>query len=176
MYANLDQGLPARRRPGVAKWICTYISIWFIAFLFAPAYFIDNVQILLPTFATIGIFLYFSLRLRFQIHGNILGEIGFIYLAFAVAYTVFPAYGFLTLDHLASGGAEPVLETLLPDQGELGLELWRQVLFIVAVASGYLLFRGRRAAKFDSFNDFGGAEKPIIWVLFASIMVSARLY
>jgi hypothetical protein len=172
MYANLDQGLPARRRPGVAKWICTYISIWFIAFLFAPAYFIDNVQILLPTFATIGIFLYFSLRLRFQIHGNILGEIGFIYLAFAVAYTVFPAYGFLTLDHLASGGAEPVLETLLPDQGELGLELWRQVLFIVAVASGYLLFRGRRAAKFDSFNDFGGAEKPIIWVLFASIMVS----
>lgn len=172
MYTNLERGLPARRQPGFAKWIWIYISIWLIAFLFARTYFIDNVQILLPTISTMAIFLYFCWRLRDQIQDNILGEIGFIYLAFAVAYTVFPAYGFLTLDHLASGVGAPVLETLLPDQSELGLELWRQVLFIVAIGSGYLLFRGRRAARFESFKDFGGAEKPIIWFLFASIMVS----
>jgi hypothetical protein len=172
MHANLEQGLPARRGTGIAKWIFAYISIWLIAFLFSRAFIIDNLQILLPSFVTLAIFLYFSWRLRLQIQDNIFGEIGFLYLAFAVAYTVFPAYGFLTLDSLSSGVGVPILETLLPDRGELGLHLWRHVLFIAAVASGYLLFRGRHAAKFDSFNDLGDAEKSITQLLFASILVS----
>ena len=92
------QGLPAGGRKLIAKRICIYIMVWFVAFLFEPTFFIQNLQVLLPTCFTVGIFLYFCLRLRLRVQDNVFGEIGFIYLAFAVAYTVFPAYGFLTLD------------------------------------------------------------------------------
>lgn len=172
MHANLEQCLPTRRQPGIAKWICAYTLIWLVAFPFAPAFFIDNLQILLPTFVTIAVFLCFSLRLRLQIQDNIFGEIGFLYLAFAVAYTVFPAYGFAALESLSSGAGFQALAVLNPDPAQLALHLWRHVLFIAAVASGYLLFRGRHTPKFSSFDPLGHAEKPIIRLMFVTIMVS----
>ena len=173
MPAKLEQGLPARRQPGIAKWICAHISVWLIAFFFARVFFIEKLPILLPSFVTIAIFLYFSLRLRFQIHGNIFGEIGFLYLVYAVAYTVFPAYGLLILDSLSSGRAfqSQSLAVLTADPTQLGLHLWRHVLFIAAVASGYLLFRGRHTPKFSSFDTLGDAEKPIIRFLFVAILI-----
>src|SRR5260370_21250260 len=94
MPFGAEQGLSARDRMPIAKGIGIYILIWFIAFLFEPDFFIRNVQILLPSFVVIFIFLCFSLRLRFQVQDNVFGEIGFIYLAFALSYTVFPAYTF----------------------------------------------------------------------------------
>src|SRR5229473_548011 len=103
MPFGAEQGLSARARMLIAKGIGIYILIWFIAFLFMPTFFIRNVQILLPSFVVMVIFLCFSLWLRFQVQDNVFGEIGFIYLVFAVGYTVFPAYGFLTLDSLSSG-------------------------------------------------------------------------
>jgi len=171
MPANLERGLPARRQPGIAKWICAYFLIWLVAFPFAPAFFIENLPILLPSFVTIAIFLCFSLRLRFQIQDNIFGEIGFLYLVFAVAYTVFPAYGFAALESLSSGSGFQSLALLNPDPAQLGLHLWRHVLFIAAVASGYLLFRGRHTPKFGSFETFGDAEKPIVRFLFVAILI-----
>jgi hypothetical protein len=175
MPASLEQGAPARGRASSAKWICAYILVCLIAFLFARTYIIENLSILLPSFVTLAIFLYFSLRLKSQIHGNIFGEIGFVYLAFATAYTVLPAYGFLTLDSLWSGSGFQSLAMLNPDRTQLGLHLWRHVLFIAAVASGYLLFRGRHTPKFSSFNTLGDAEKPIIGSLFVGIIVSIIL-
>jgi len=172
MSFRFAQGLPAEGRKLIAKRICIYIVGWFVAFLFMPTFFIQNLQILLPTCFAVGIFLYFTWRLRFQVQDNIFGEIGFIYLTFAVAYTVFPAYGFLTLDSLSSGNGFQDLATLAPDQGQLGLELWRQVLFIAAIGLGYLLFRGRRAPKFDSLKNLGYAEKPVIRILFVVIILS----
>jgi|SRR5271157_996658 len=172
MPFGAEPGLSARGRMLIAKGIGIYIVIWFIAFLFEPAFFIRNVQILLPSFAVILIFLCFSLWLRFQVQDNVFGEIGFIYLAFAVAYTVFPAYGFLTLESLSSEVGFETLAALGPDQGELGLHLWRHVLFIAAVGFGYLFFRGRRAPKFSSLRNLGDAEKPIIRILFVIILFS----
>src|SRR5208283_1638985 len=172
MAVGSKQGLPARDRAPIAKGIGIYFLIWLIAFLFARTFFIQNLQILLPTCFTLAIFLYFSWRLRIQVQDNIFGEIGFIYLVFAVAYTVLPAYGFLTLDSLASGAGFQELATLMPDQGELGRHLWRHVLFIAAVGSGYLLFRGRHTPKFDSIKDLGSAEKPVIRILLVIILFS----
>jgi len=172
MPFRAEQSPSAKDRMPIAKGIGIYILIWFMAFLFIPTFFIRNVQILLPTFAVILIFLCFSLRLRFQVQDNVFGEIGFIYLAFAVAYTVFPAYGFLVLDSLSSGAGFENLATLSPDQGELGVHLWRHVLFIGAVGSGYLLFRGRHTPKFNSSKNLGSAEKPIIRFLFGIIVLS----
>src|SRR5260370_41306219 len=168
MHAGREQDLPARDRPLTGKGIGVYILIWLIAFLFAPTFFIENLPILLPSIVAIAIFLCFCLWLRFQVQDNIFGEIGFVYLAFAVAYTVFPAYGFLTLDSLSSGFGRPILETLGPDQAELGRHLCRHVLFITAVVAGYLFFRGRHTPEFDSLKGFGAAEKSIARFLFAS--------
>jgi len=137
-----------------------------------PTFFIQNAQILLPCFVVMAIFLFFSLWLRFQVRDNVFGEIGFIYLVFAVAYTVFPAYGFLALDSLSSGVGFQNLAALDPDQGELGMHLWRHVLFIAAIGFGYLFFRGRRAAKFNSLTNLGYAEKPVIQILFVIILFS----
>jgi hypothetical protein len=172
MSFSAEQGLSARDRMPISKGIGIYILIWFIAFLFMPTFFIRNVQILLPSFVVMVIFLCFSLWLRFQVQDNVFGEIGFIYLVFAVAYTVFPAYGFLTLDSLSSGVGFQNLAALDPDQGELGLHLWRHVLFIAAIGFGYLFFRGRRAPKFNSLKHLGNAEKPIIRILFVIILFS----
>jgi hypothetical protein len=172
MRASLEASFPTRVRPKIAKWICAYVSVLFIAFVFAPAFFIDNLEILLPSFVAVAIFLYFVSRLRLQIQDNIFGEIGFVYLAFATAYTVFPAYGFLTLESLASGTGFDKLALLSPDPAQLGLHLWRHVLFIAAVASGYLLFRGRNKVTFSSVGSFCYAEKPIICFLFLAVVVS----
>lgn len=172
MQLNIEEGSPTKGRSSVAKWTFAFILVSLIVFLSERAFFVNNLPILLPAFATIGVFLYFSLRLRFQIQDNILGEIGFLYLSFAVAYTLFPALGFLTQNALPSWVGIPILQILLPEQRELGLELWRQVLFIGAVASGYLLFRGKRASVFRSFDSLGTAEKPIIYFLLTSIVAS----
>lgn len=171
MPAGPEDGLPARDRALISKGLGVYVLIWVIAFVFAPAFFIENIPILLPSIVAIAIFLCFCLRLRFQVHDNIFGEIGFIYLAFALAYTVFPAYGFLTLDSLSSGIGFENLAKLTPDQGELGLHLWRHVLFIAAVGSGYLLFRGRHTTEFKSLKNFGNAEKRITRFLFVIIVL-----
>jgi hypothetical protein len=175
MSASLERHLLARSRAGIAKWICAYVLVCLIAFLFARSFVIENLQILLPTFVAIALFLYFSLRLRFQIHGNIFGEIGFVYLAFAVAYTVFPAYGFLTLESLSSGNGLQILALLDPDPAQLSLELWRQVLFIAAVAAGYLLFRGKHTSEFSSFDTLGAFEWLIVNFLFVGIIASIIL-
>jgi hypothetical protein len=174
---GLKHGLPTKALARIAR-IFAYILVGLIVVLFAQDFFFENLQILLPAFAAIGIFLCFSFRLRSQIRDNIFGEIGFLYLAFAVVYTIFPAFG-LIQDPLASGVGLPILETLRPAQGEMGLQLWRQVLFIAAVALGYLLFRaGNRPEyrpKFGSFVAFGGTEKLIVGVLLVAVIGSGMV-
>jgi len=174
VHANVKRGLHPNVLARIARiYVCTLVGL--VIPLFARGFFVENLQILLPTFAAIVIYLVFALRLRSQIHDNIFGEIGFVYLTFAVAYTVFPAFS-LILDSLASGIGLPILERLRPAQGELGLQLWRHVLFITAVACGYLLFRGGHRPeyrpKFGSFGAFGGAEKPVVCFLFFATIVS----
>jgi hypothetical protein len=172
MPVGSNHGLPARDRALIWKVIGIYILAWLVPLIFAPTFFAQNLQILLPSIVAIAIFLSFCLWLQFQLRDHLFGEIGFIYLVFVLAYTVFPAYGFLTLDSLSSGVGFQNLALLSSDQGELGLHLWRHVLFIAAVGSGYLLFRGRHTPKFNSFKNFGKAEKAIIRFLFVIIVLS----
>jgi hypothetical protein len=172
MPLGAEQGLSAGARKLSAKGIGVYTLVWFIAFLFRPTFFVKNIQILLPSFVVIFIFLCFSLWLRFRVEDNVFGEIGFIYLVFAVAYTAFPAYGFLVLDSLSSEVGFQNLAALAPDQSALGLQLWRHALFIAAIGIGYLLFRGRCIPKFYSLNNLRNAEKPIIRILFVIVLLS----
>ena len=111
----------------------------------------DLANYLAPTFASITIFVLFSFVLRRQVGENIFGELGFIYVGFTVAYTVIPAVGFMLVG-LDDGGP---LAQLLPESGRLATHLWRQVLYEVGVAVGYLLLRG----QLNSTNPVAGEAK-----------------
>jgi hypothetical protein len=95
-----------------------------------------------PAWAALYVFFAFSLILHSRVGDNMFGEIGFLYMSLAIAYTVLPAFTFLALDlDLASGWVWENLALLLPDTSELGRHLWRHVLFVFGVALGYLLLR-----------------------------------
>jgi hypothetical protein len=108
-----------------------------------------QLPIVAPALAAMGVFAAFVLILQRRVGGNLFGEIGFLYLSLAIAYTVLPAFTFLALDlDLAGGWVWENLALLLPDVAELGLHLWRHVLFVTAVAIGYLALR-RHDRKVD---------------------------
>jgi hypothetical protein len=101
----------------------------------------DIVQLIAPTLAAVVLFLLFCVLLSTRLGGNVFGELGFIYLAWATVYTVLPGFGFAA----SSADETGPLYLLLPGTNELATHLWRHVLFIGSVATGYLLMRGRRA-------------------------------
>lgn len=96
-------------------------------------------QLVFPTIAVITLFVLFSVMLQTRLGTSLFGEIGFIYLAWAVIYTVIPGFGLATE---SSTQIQP-LEFLQPDSQDLANHLWRHVLFIGAIAIGYLVARGR---------------------------------
>ncbi len=103
----------------------------------------EQMYLIWPILTCIGIYtlLFFSLNRR--IRGNILSEIGIIYLAFALVYTVLPALTFWSINfYLPSGLRGLSLSGLLPEPYELGLHFWRHALFIAGVSIGYYAIRG----------------------------------
>ncbi|MDR3670300.1 MAG: hypothetical protein P4L36_05620 [Holophaga sp.] len=104
----------------------------------------NKALIILPVIATILVFTAFVSILKSRVGLNLFGEVGFIYLTLAVAYTIFPAITFLLADlDMASGWLWDTLSLLLPSPAALGAHLWRHVLFIAGVSIGYLLVRGK---------------------------------
>ena len=89
-----------------------------------------------PLLAACAVYTAFNYVLWLRVRANIFGEIGFIYLGFASAYTFFPVINFLK-----SGYYLPSV-SFLPTPEELGTHCWRHVLFILGVAVGYLVVRG----------------------------------
>src|ERR1700737_1831886 len=99
----------------------------------------DQKYILYPSLAALTIFMVFSAILRSWVGKSLFGEIGFLYLALGLAYTLFPAFTFVVLDlDIAAGWVWQSLSQLLPAPYELGLHLWRHVLFLAGVSAGYL--------------------------------------
>lgn len=108
----------------------------------------DQMYIIRPILAAIAVFVAFSYILKIQVHTNLLGEIGFIYLSFALVYTIIPAIKFFALDFnfpLDFDGFN--FAVLSPQPEELGIHFWRHVLFISSVAAGFLLVRGRSVQR-----------------------------
>lgn len=110
---------------------------------------VENSDYLLPTLATILIFVVFSMGLKWKVGENLFGELGFIYLGLVVAYTVLPAFTFM-FGSMYSGGP---LSWLLPAQSDLAIHLWRHVLFIFGIATGYLVVRGRERPSLIKIKD-----------------------
>lgn len=121
----------------------------FVLWASAEATFLPGVLLIFrPTLAVIISFVLFSLILKKKVGDNLFGEIGFLYLALAVAYTLFPAFGFMAIEMDSGAGWVPEkLTRLLPSASALAAHLWRHVIFVIGVATGYLIFRGHRKSS-----------------------------
>jgi len=114
-----------------------------LGFLAASIFTTDQMYIIRPLLSAIAVFIIFSYILKFRVRANLFGEIGFIYLALALGYTILPAIKFLMMDFnfpLDFDGLH--FAVLSPQPAELGIHFWRHVLFISGVAAGYLAVRG----------------------------------
>lgn len=132
--------------------------------------------ILLPTVAAIALFVAFTMTLKARVGDQLLGEIGFIYMVLALAYTVFPAFTFVVLDlDIASGWVWRELAQLLPAPEELGLHLWRHNLFLFGVGASYLAVRGRDVPQMDFDRDTQRGDRVTILILFVVVLGSMLL-
>ena len=103
-------------------WVVSLVASCLALLLLSEAQFV----LLAPTYAALYVFFAFTYVLRLRVADNIFGEIGFLYLALMLAYTVLPAFTFMAVDlDVAPGWVWEKLSLLLPDSKELGAHLWR---------------------------------------------------
>ena len=124
--------------------------------------------LLVPTLAAIAVFALFAVVLQARLGSNLFGELGFVYLGWAIVYTAVPGFG------LAWGSADESgpLALMLPNVNELGAHLWRHVLFIASVAIGYLAARGRaRLPERIDIPDPGHASDRMVALLLGMIVI-----
>lgn len=126
-----------------------------------------------PALVSLYIFFAFSVLLVDKVGDNAFGEVGFLYLALGLAYTVLPALFFMALGlETSEGTAWERLALLLPESSELGRHLWRHVLFLFGVAVGYLLVRRSMTAAEASIPPPHPAHPLVISFVIALIVVS----
>lgn len=103
----------------------------------------DTATYLGPALAAGMLFTLFSMFLKWRVAGDSFGDLGFVYVALVVAYTIIPALAFIVI---GLDERNPLAQ-FLPSTPELGRHLWRHVLFLFGVSLGYLLARGREGLR-----------------------------
>ena len=95
-----------------------------------------------PVLVSVAVFGMFTRVLWLRTGGRLFGELGFVYLSFALAYTIVPAMKVLLLDFAIPQSFDAVLfAASYPTAEELGTHFWRQTLFNSVVAIGFLAVR-----------------------------------
>ncbi len=166
---TLPQSIVLSRKQLVASASVILILVGIIAIVSATRLVGELAYILSPTLATIIIFLIFSMVLKCKVGNNLFGELGFLYLFLAVAYTLFPAFTLMIFDSDLVSWQK--LAALLPVSSELGIHLWRHALFVFGVATGYLLVRGHETLRPSTFKDRGRKDGPTIALLIGIIVI-----
>lgn len=162
--------VPRRVVAGLLILLVVTGSISLASFMLLPQ---ESSYIIQPTLASVAVFIAFSLILKSWVGDHLFGEIGFLYMVFGLAYTIFPAFTFLILElDVASGWVWQNLTLLLPAPYELGIHLWRHVLFLLGVSAGYLLFRGRTVPDMGVRLDPEGKDRRTILFLLGVLLVS----
>lgn len=172
--ARLSNALPAI---GAARLRMTRPVLWILSLLVfgGAALAIPAAQFPIgaPALASVYIFFAFTVLLVSKVGDNAFGEVGFLYLALGLAYTVLPAAFFMALGlETSEGTAWERLAILLPEATELGRHLWRHVLFLFGVAVGYLLVRRRMTAKQAAVPAPHRAHPMVVAFLMVLILVS----
>lgn len=135
-------------------------------------YFMEYFVILFPTSVAFFGFFQFCILLEYRINDNLFAEIGFVYLLFALIYTAAPAYAFIVLESLSAGSGFENLALLMPELPDLGVHLWRHVIFIIFVGIGYLMFRGNASLGTVKQNGDEFAYNRIILPLLIIVVTS----
>jgi hypothetical protein len=160
------------RRPGVFLMCALAGAVGVAALAGTSSLSPDQIRLLIPTLATFAAFAVFTVLLAKRVRTNIFGELGFVYLAYAVAYTAVPAISLMALD---LDSYQSKFSRLLPTTAQVSLHLWRHALFVVGVGAGYLLFRGRSpTVRRDGAGEGGtqsGSEHGLILFLVGVILV-----
>jgi hypothetical protein len=95
-----------------------------------------------PALACVAIFVAFVRILSLRTRGNLCGELGFVYLAIAMAYTILPAVKLIVMNFNVPLSFDGLLfAASFPTAEELGTHFWRQVLFLSGVSVGFLVVR-----------------------------------
>ena len=152
----------------IAIIIFVIVSLGFVANMVFNA---EQMSIISPIFCACAIFSIFSYVLYVRTGAYLFGEIGFVYLALAMAYTISPGIKFLLLDFnfpLDFDGLN--FAVLSPTPSELSLHFWRHVLFISGVAIGYLMARGAKYYNFPAHEITERKYGQIIAILIFIVM------
>jgi hypothetical protein len=119
-------------------------------------------MVVFPALVICFAYILFSILLSYRVKTGIVGELGFIFLGFAVAYSVLPALNFIVLDFEFPSNFDGLNFSILnPRPPDIADHLWRHCLFIVTVMVGYLVGRGYDRKFFVSC----GLPAAEIWIV-----------
>jgi hypothetical protein len=124
---------------GAAAIIVSATFVWMVSELTFSA---NQLYVVRPVLVIIAIFCLVAWTLARRRGLPLLGEVGLVYLAIALAYAIVPALRFIALDVRIPPGYDALNFAILsPTPQEIGVHYWRHVLFFAGVAIGFLAVR-----------------------------------
>jgi hypothetical protein len=98
-------------------------------------------DIIVPLFSITVVFVVFVIFIWQKLKQNLFVELGVIYLAFVVLYTLAPGFGLLYAEYSQDLKVGILLDYLDADKKDLAFHLWRHFLFAITFAGSYYFFR-----------------------------------
>jgi hypothetical protein len=124
----------------------------------------EQMTVINPLLASCSLFSIFCYLLWRRTKAYLFGEIGFIYVFLALAYTVSPAVKILLLDFNLPIDFDGLnFAVLSPKPAEIANHFWRHVIFVFGISAGYLIIRGGTVAFVTSQNECD--IKDVGWVI-----------
>jgi hypothetical protein len=174
-YSHLsafDRGKSTKDSTGEAIIIVAFtgVATLILGLVAANIFTVEQMYIIRPLLAAVAVFIIFSYILSLRVRVCLFGEIGFIYLAIAMAYTIFPGIKFLLINFDFPAGFDALnFAVLSPQPAELGTHFWRHVLFISGVSTGFLALRRSSLPLTPMAEKAGRRYGRIIGIMIAMI-------
>jgi hypothetical protein len=127
-------------------------------------------DLIAPLFCITLTFIAFVFLLWRKLGQNLFVELGVIYLAFVVLYTLAPGFGLLYAEYSSNIKVGVLLDYLDASKKELAFHLWRHFLFAISFAISYYFFRKNTKIISSSFNE----KNPII-IYFLIVVIALSI-
>lgn len=98
-------------------------------------------DIIAPLFSTTVVFVAFVVVIWRKLKQNLFVELGVIYLAFVVLYSLAPGFGLFYAYYSPDLKVGILLDYLDADKEDLAFHLWRHFLFAISFAVSYFFFQ-----------------------------------
>lgn len=127
-------------------------------------------NLLAPLLTIIIIFVVFITALWKKIRQNLFVELGVIYLAFVVLYTLAPGFGLIYAEYSSDLKVGLLLDYLDANKNDLAFHLWRHCLFAFTFATSYFFMR-----KNNKIESIDLKDKNHLIVIMLIIMISLSI-